>query len=385
MHGDCIGGTQYGHDDVLERMSRRLKGEPVDRPPNFDIFMTFAARRTGRPLREYYLDYRVLVEANLRIVEDFDTDIAQAISDPYRECHDFGAEIEFPPDDLPLCRTPLLAELDDIKRCSRPAPTRGSAWAIGWRPSGCSGRRWAARCPSWGGWKAPWRRPATCATSTTSCWICHRAPERVEELLEICVEVEIAFAKAQVEAGADIIGLGDAVASLVNPKMYRRFALPYEQRIFAAVHEMGALCRLHICGNTNRIVDDMVESGADIIDLDWMVDMGAAAAKYGDRVSFCGNFDPVAVMLRARPSRSSTHSVHCMKIGGARSSAPAAARFPCTHLWRTCMLNSRVGGFTPRSPSGQLAPMRRWLYFGWGHRTTTDSDKERTEIATDCR
>ena len=127
------------------------------------------------------------------------------------------------------------------------------------------------------------------------------APEWAEELLEICVEVEIAFARAQIEAGADIIGLGDAVASLISPAMYRRFALPYEQRIFAAVHEMGAVPRLHICGKTNKIVDDMVQSGADIIDLDWMVDMEAAAAQFGDRVSFCGNFDPVAVMLQGTP------------------------------------------------------------------------------------
>ena len=43
------------------------------------------------------------------------------------------------------------------------------------------------------------------------------------------------------------------------------------------MHEMGALARLHICGNTSRILADMVQSGADIIDVDWMVDMGQAA------------------------------------------------------------------------------------------------------------
>lgn len=43
-------------------------------------------------------------------------------------------------------------------------------------------------------------------------------PEWLEELLERCVEVEIAFAGGKVEAGADIIGLGDAVASLVSPQ-----------------------------------------------------------------------------------------------------------------------------------------------------------------------
>lgn len=51
-------------------------------------------------------------------------------------------------------------------------------------------------------------------------------PEWLTELLEVCTEVAIAFARAQVEAGADIIGLGDAVCSQISPKMYRQFALP---------------------------------------------------------------------------------------------------------------------------------------------------------------
>jgi MtaA/CmuA family methyltransferase len=150
----------------------------------------------------------------------------------------------------------------------------------------------------------------------------------VEELLEMCTEVAIAFARAQIEAGADIIGLGDAVGSLVSPDMYRRFALPYEQRIFAAVHEMGAIARLHICGDTNGIVADMVESGADIVDLDWMVNMESAAAQYGDQVSFCGNFDPVVVMLEGTPEEVYNAAHHCMTIGGARSISNAGCEIP---------------------------------------------------------
>jgi uroporphyrinogen-III decarboxylase len=108
-------------------------------------------------------------------------------------------------------------------------------------------------------------------------------------IAEHVVEVEIAFARAQVAAGADIIGLGDAVASQVSRRAYRRFALPYEQRIFAAIHEMGALARLHICGDTSHLLADMAETSAEIIDVDWMVDMGRAAEVFGPRQSVCGN------------------------------------------------------------------------------------------------
>ena len=79
----------------LERVRRRLRGEAVDRAPNFDIYMTRAAHHVGRPLSQYYLDSRALVEANLAVCAEFDLDIVQALSDPYREAVDMGLDVEF--------------------------------------------------------------------------------------------------------------------------------------------------------------------------------------------------------------------------------------------------------------------------------------------------
>ena len=111
--------------NAYERFTHRLAREPVDRPPNFDIFMTFAARYIGQPLSRYYLDYRVLVDANLAMAEVFNIDLVQAISDPYREAHDFGAAIEFPYDGLPLCHRPLLADPGDLHKLVKPDPATG--------------------------------------------------------------------------------------------------------------------------------------------------------------------------------------------------------------------------------------------------------------------
>jgi MtaA/CmuA family methyltransferase len=153
-------------------------------------------------------------------------------------------------------------------------------------------------------------------------------PEWVTDLLERCVEVGIAFARAQIAAGADIIGLGDAIASQISRRAYRRFALPYEQRIFAAVHEMGALARLHICGNTAHMLADMAETGADIIDVDWMVDMAQAQAAFGPKTSVCGNQDPVAVMLHGSPEQVYAATLACMRSGGPRSISAAGCEIP---------------------------------------------------------
>ena len=304
--------------NAYQRMTNRLRGEPVDRPPNFDIMMTFAAHHIGGKLSDYYQDCRVLVEANLAVLEDFSLDIVQAISDPFRETADFGANIEFPEDGLPLCKVPLLAGDGDLSRLKPPDPHTGRRMSDRLEALRLFREKVGGEAPIMGWVEGALAEAADLRGMGDLMLDLVMRPEWVEELLEICVEVEIAFARAQVEAGADIVGLGDAVSSQVSPKMYKRFALPYEQRIFAAVHEMGALARLHICGNITHLLPLLPESGADIIDVDWMVDIERAAEAFGDRAVVCGNFDPVAVMLQGTPEEVREATLACLERGGPR-------------------------------------------------------------------
>jgi uroporphyrinogen decarboxylase len=312
----------------LERARRRVRGEPVDRAPNFDIYMTRAAHHVGRPLSQYYLDYRALVEANLAVLEAFDLDIVQMLSDPYREAADMGLDVEFPEDDLPVRKRVLLEEPEDLARLKRVAPS--------------DGRRMSDRLDAVRtlvekvgqevvvmGWVEGALALACDVRGDTNLMLdLHDRPEWVEELLELLVEQQIAFAREQIALGAHMIGLGDAIASLVSPKQYRQFALPYEQRIFAAVKEVGAIPRLHICGNTNHLVEDMAQSGAEIVDLDWMVDLGRAAEVFGNGPAPCGNFDPVEIMLRGTPEKVADAARSCAAAGGPRHFSAAGCEIP---------------------------------------------------------
>ena len=60
-------------------------------------------------------------------------------------------------------------------------------------------------------------------------------PAFVEDLFDFVTELAIAFARSQVEAGADIVGVGDAAASLVGPTIYDAFDLPRMERIVGAI------------------------------------------------------------------------------------------------------------------------------------------------------
>ena len=114
-------------------------------------------------------------------------------------------------------------------------------------------------------------------------------PVFLKELVNVCCEQAILCAKAQIQAGADFVGIGDAVASLVSPGIYDEFVLPFEKKIIEEVHKAGARVKLHICGNITHILDLIVESGADIIDIDSIVDFKSGIDIFNGRCSACGN------------------------------------------------------------------------------------------------
>jgi MtaA/CmuA family methyltransferase len=311
-----------------ERFQARLRGAAVDRVPNFDIMMARAAHHIGESLSHYYQDYHVLVNANLAMLDDFSLDIVQAISDPYREAADLGLEVEFPLDNLPVSKTPLLAFPEDLKRLKPVDPTRGPRMLDRLEAIHAFRDQVGGRVPIMGWVEGALAEAADLRGVGALLSDLYDRPEWVIDLLEICTEQAIAFARAQVQAGADIIGLGDAICSQVSPKMYRQFAQPYEQRIFSAVREMGAAPRLHICGNTTKLLPAMAASGAQIIDLDWMVDLKQAVDVFGNQVAPCGNFDPVNIMLQGTEETVRAAVTETLRMGGSRLFSAAGCEIP---------------------------------------------------------
>jgi len=334
----------------LERLECVLQAQPVDQTPNFDIFMTRAARQIGAPLSRYYLDHRVLVEANLAVRQAFQLDIVQAISDPYREAADAGLAVEFPDDSLPLSRQPLIVEPDDLDRVRFPSASFGRRMTDRLEAVRALYEQVGDRVPVMGWVEGALAEAADlCGMDCVMMDLVMR-PAWLRGLLEKCTEVAIAFANAQIDAGARIIGLGDSAASQISPRMYRQFALPYEQRIFAAVKAKGAVPRLHICGNITHLLPDIGRSGADIVDLDWMVDLRGASVTLNG-LALCGNLDPVSVYLQGTPETVRAGILANAAVGYRRWISAAGCEIP----EETPAENLLVQGQTLRDLAGRAA------------------------------
>jgi MtaA/CmuA family methyltransferase len=303
-----------------ERLAARMRCDAVDRIPNMSLVMQFSADNIGIPLSRFYQDYHVLCEAKLRMVDDYQLDLVDTISDPYREAADFGSQIIFPENDLPLCTTPLLADTSDLTSLPLPDPlTPGSRMCDRVDSVRLFHERVGGTVPVQGWIEGALAEAADLRGVSAIMYDLYDRPEWMTNLLEHCTRVAIDFALAQIEAGATIIGLGDAIASQVGPNFYRQFALPYEQRIFEAIKKAGAIPRLHICGDTTSILEDMAQSGTQILDLDWQVDLEKARSVVDEidpDICLCGNFDPVAVLYEGTPEEVTEATLHCRAAGG---------------------------------------------------------------------
>jgi uroporphyrinogen decarboxylase len=138
----------------------------------------------------------------------------------------------------------------------------------------------------------------------------------VRHLLDYCTELTCQFLRLMAASGAHMLSNGDSPAGpdMVSPTVYRRFALPYEQRVSAQAHELGLPYWLHICGNTNLILEDMLKSGADGFELDYKTDPMLARNKFKNEMVFIGNVDPSGVIAAGSPELVITKTLELLRV-----------------------------------------------------------------------
>lgn len=308
----------------FERVMKRIQGEEVDYLPNLSLVMSFAAKQIGVPFGKYVSDYRLLTKGALLCYEKFGFDMVCVISDPMREAEGFGAEVIIPEDDVPYSKIHRLQDISDIGtlKLVDPASVRRMNDRI--EAVHFLKERVGKDVPVVG-----WVEGAV----AESCDLMQMSevlmnfldePEAMEELLGICEQQAEIFAREQIRAGADIIGVGDAASSLIGPALYEEFALPFQQKLIKSIHEAGAKVKLHICGNLNPVLDLVAQTGADIIDLDHMVDIQKAARLFPQSSCICGNFDPVSVLLQGSLQEVEKEVRRCMEISNANRNMIAA-------------------------------------------------------------
>jgi len=286
-----------------ERILALLDGKPVDSLPFMPITMMFACDRIGAQYRDYATDYQVLVEGQIRTAAEFDFDYVNTMSDPAGEAADCGAPVKFFPNQPPALdeANALLADKGTLRRLTVPDPHTSPRMSNRLRAVALHRQRVGSEKLIEGWIEGPIAEAADLRGINNLMTDFYDDPGFVTGLFEFVLELELTFAKAQVASGADMIGVGDAAASLVGPRFYKEFVWPYEKRMMDGLHAMGARARLHICGNTRPILGLLGRLGCDVVDLDSMAPLAEGRAAMGPRQVLLGNIDPVRVLRNGTP------------------------------------------------------------------------------------
>jgi uroporphyrinogen decarboxylase len=120
-------------------------------------------------------------------------------------------------------------------------------------------------------------------------------PVTLHALLDRIANTIILYLNAQIEAGAEVIQLFDSWAGELSPQDYAEFALPYEQKIFESVNRKDAPTILYINGS-GTFLEAMATCGADVLSIDWRVNLEDARARVGPRLTLQGNLDPCVLL-----------------------------------------------------------------------------------------
>lgn len=278
-----------------EEFLRLVGGGKPGRVLFYPILMHFAARFNGHTYGELASDYRVLVESNIKCLHQFDFDMVSLISDPYRETAAFGAPVEFIAEGVPKCNKLIINTPEDIAALRKPDVLH-SARTL----DRINGARYyqeilKKEVPVMGWVEGPLAEACDLAGVTEMLIMLMMDPSSANLLMDKCLDTAMDFAREQVAAGCDLIGVGDAICSQIDLDLYNTFVFSRHRRLVDYIHSLGALVKLHICGNTTHLWPSLSKLRLDIIDLDYMTDMDEAYHQFDSEVVRCGNINPVEI------------------------------------------------------------------------------------------
>lgn len=259
------------------------------------ILMHFAARLNGNTYGEFASDHRVLVESNIRALEDFDLDWVELISDPYRETSAFGARVEYVPEGVPKCLDHIIKTVEDVHALRNPDVYKEERTRDRIKGVELYQKMLRETVPVFGWIEGPLAEACDLAGISEMLMMLMVDPDFSNALLDKCQVTAKEFARAQIEAGCDVIGIGDAICSQIDSCMYNEYVKERHKELVSYIQSLGAKVKMHICGDINHLLPSLSELNLDILDLDSQVTLDDAFEIMGPSVALCGNINPVTI------------------------------------------------------------------------------------------
>ncbi|MEH1950127.1 MAG: uroporphyrinogen decarboxylase [Nostoc sp.] len=282
---------------------RAARGEVVDRPPVWMMRQAGRYMKAYRDLREKYPSFRdrseipeVAIEVSLQPWKAFQPDGVILFSDIVTPLPGLGIDMDIAEGKGPIIHSPLRTQeqIDALHPLEPEAALPFIKTILQALRSEVGDKSTVL-----GFVGAPWTLAAYAVEgkgSKTYSIIKNLAfsdPTILHQLLAKLADAIAIYARYQIDSGAQVIQMFDSWAGQLSPQDYDTFALPYQQRVFQQVKQTHPDTPLILLvSGSAGVLERMGQSGADIVSVDWAVDMADARARLGKQVKVQGNLDP---------------------------------------------------------------------------------------------
>ncbi|MBD2303534.1 uroporphyrinogen decarboxylase [Nostoc sp. FACHB-190] len=292
-----------GVSSTAPHLLRAARGEIVDRPPVWMMRQAGRYMKAYRDLREKYPSFRdrseipeVAIEVSLQPWKAFQPDGVILFSDIVTPLPGLGIDMDIAEGKGPIIHSPIRtqAQIDSLHDLDPEA-------ALPFIKTILQALRQEVGNKSTvlGFVGAPWTLAAYAVEgkgSKTYSIIKNLAfsdPEILHQLLTKLADAIAVYARYQIDCGAQVVQMFDSWAGQLSPQDYDTFALPYQRRVFQQVKQTHPDTPLILLvSGSAGVLERMAQSGADIVTVDWTVDMADARARLGKHVKVQGNLDP---------------------------------------------------------------------------------------------
>ena len=283
-----------------ERIKAALENKPTNKVPVMLHNFMVVAKEAGLTMDEYRNNPKAIAEAFIRSIEKYKYDGILVDIDTVTLAGACGANVDFPIHEPARIHKGILQSYNDLKKI-KPINVNNYKYIQIWCEAVWLLKDYfkneiyiRGNCD-----QAPFSLAGLIRGMEDWMTDLYLADENlVFELLDLCSEATIQFIRLMCKTGADMVSNGDSTAGpeLLPSELFEKYALPYEKKVVEIAHAAGIPYVLHICGNTDIIMDQMIKNGADGLELDYKTNSNMAFKKMKDKVTFFGNIDPSGIM-----------------------------------------------------------------------------------------
>jgi len=304
----------------LERVFAVIEGRIPDKVPVALHNFLFAARLAGIPMSQAFQNGELLAETQLAAWRRLRHDMVMLENGTGAMAQAMGCKVVYADDHPPYVVEPVIRGWDDIDKLTIPDPTKTF-------PLTCLLEATRILRAEIGNEVFLQSRSDQAPLALASALRGYEQffmdladPEHypyLNKLTAICRQAIERLSLALKEVGAHGTCIGEFGSATISPGRFRSLAVPRLQEYFQTMRKHRFVSTLHQCGNALTVLDDIVDIGADILELDPLTDMAAAKRAACGKIAISGMIDPSGVLRHGNPQLVDERCKEAIAIVGA--------------------------------------------------------------------